>query len=101
VNQPQQQRPKQRSRPIGITRSLYNPPINSGAFDYSFETENGIKQETVGRMKKIGNVEVVVMRGSYEYIGADGLTYKVTWVADENGFRYFNCFKFLASFDKQ
>jgi hypothetical protein len=52
-------------------------------------------------MKKIGNVEVVVMRGSYEYIGADGLTYKVTWVADENGFRYFNCFKFLASFDKQ
>lgn len=27
------------------------------------------------------------MRGSYEYIGADGLTYIVNWEADENGFR--------------
>ena len=26
------------------------------------------------------------MRGSYEFIGADGLTYKVTWYADETGF---------------
>ena len=34
-----------------------------------------------------GEEEVVVMRGSYEYIGADGLTYVVDWEADENGFR--------------
>ncbi len=38
-------------------------------------------------MKQIGDDQVVVMRGSYEYIGADGLTYVVNWEADENGFR--------------
>ena len=27
------------------------------------------------------------MRGSYSYIGSDGLSYVVDWVADENGFR--------------
>ena len=38
-------------------------------------------------MKKIGDAEVLVMRGSYEYTGADGLVYTVNWVADENGYR--------------
>ena len=38
-------------------------------------------------MKTIGEDEVVVMRGSYQYIGVDGLTYTVDWEADELGFR--------------
>ena len=56
-------------------------------WDYAFESENGIKQQAVGEMKTVGEDEVVVMRGSYSYIGADGLTYIVNWEADENGFR--------------
>lgn len=27
------------------------------------------------------------MRGFYEFLGDDGLTYTVNWEADENGFR--------------
>ena len=38
-------------------------------------------------MKNIGDSVVMVMKGSYEYIGVDGLTYVVDWEADENGFR--------------
>ena len=41
----------------------------------------------VGEMRLVGEDEVVVMRGSYSYIGADGLSYIVDWVADENGFQ--------------
>ncbi len=66
-------------------RYSYNAPVTGGAYDYNYETENGIKQEASGTMKKIGEAEVLVMRGSYEYIGADGLKYVVNWVADENG----------------
>ena len=76
--------------PIAITRSVYNAPgIQPGVDDwnYAFETENGIKQEAAGEMKNIGDSTVMVMRGSYEYIGSDQLTYVVDWVADENGFR--------------
>ena len=56
-------------------------------WDYAFEAENGIKQAATGEMKTVGEDQVVVMRGSYEYVGADGLTYTVNWEADENGFR--------------
>lgn len=85
--QPPSYQPQQKSRPVGIVRMVYNSPVNSGAYDYSYETENGIKQEAVGTMKKYGDSEVLVMRGSYSYVGPDGLTYEVNWVADENGYR--------------
>jgi CO/xanthine dehydrogenase Mo-binding subunit len=50
---------------------------------------NGIlnQQEATGEMRLVGDSEVVVMRGSYEYIGADNNVYVVEWEADENGFR--------------
>lgn len=79
------------AKPVAIMSSVYNAPgmnVNSlNTWDYAFEAENGIKQSAVGEMRTIGDDEVVVMRGSYEYIGADGLTYVVDWEADENGFR--------------
>lgn len=75
---------------VAITRSVYNAPGSQPGVDdwnYEFEADNGIKQSAVGEMRDIGDSLVMVMRGSYEYIGADGLTYVVDWVADENGFR--------------
>ena len=76
--------------PVAITRSVYNAPgtipgVND--WNYEFEAENGIKQAAAGEMKDIGDSLVMVMKGSYEYIGSDQLTYVVDWVADENGFR--------------
>ena len=66
---------------------FYSNKPSPNSWDYAFEAENGIKQSATGEMKLVGEEEVVVMRGSYEYIGADGLTYVVDWEADENGFR--------------
>ena len=70
--------------------SVLNAPgarAGNDNWDYAFESENGIKQEAVGQVKLVGNTDVVVMRGSYEYIGADNNVYTVQWEADENGFR--------------
>lgn len=75
-----------RPEPIGIVRFSMNSPAEKKEFDYSFEAENGIKQEASGTMRLVDDSEVAVMRGSYEYIGADGLTYQVDWYADETGF---------------
>ena len=51
-----------------------------------FRTFNYV-QEAQGELRRIDDeTEVIVMRGSYEYIGADGLTYVVDWYADETGF---------------
>ncbi|CAB4060116.1 unnamed protein product [Lepeophtheirus salmonis] len=49
--------------------------------------ENGIRQTSSGSTVTIGEESVVVMKGSYEYVGPDGQTYVVDWIADENGFQ--------------
>lgn len=72
--------------PIGIVRFNMNSPAERKEFDYSFEAENGHKQEAVGTMRRVDDTDVAVMKGSYEYIGSDGLTYVVDWYADETGF---------------
>lgn len=76
--------------PIAITRSVYNAPgarAGNDNWDYAFEGENGIKQEATGVLRSVGGSDVIVMKGSYEYIGADNQVYVVEWEADENGFR--------------
>ena len=59
---------------------------SSPNFRYNFETENDIKQEAEGELKEVDGTQVVVMRGSYSYIGADGQEYVVDWYADETGY---------------
>merc|ERR1712098_509938 len=39
-----------------------------------------------GELKEICGENVSVMKGSYDYVGPDGVTYKVDWYADETGF---------------
>uniref|UniRef100_A0A0K2UM13 Cuticle protein CP14.6 n=1 Tax=Lepeophtheirus salmonis TaxID=72036 RepID=A0A0K2UM13_LEPSM len=75
---------------VAIISESNNAPGTLGDnsdFDNSFESENGIRQESSGSTVSIGEDSVVVMKGSYEYIGDDGQTYVVDWIADENGFQ--------------
>ena len=71
-----------------IIRSVYNTPTeyNQG-YDFGFETDNGIQQSSVGEMRRVGDEEVIVMRGSYQYTDANGDLVEVSWTADENGYR--------------
>jgi hypothetical protein len=48
------------------------------------ETSDGAKREETGDFRYVGGL---VVRGSYEFIGDDGITYQVDYVADEKGFR--------------
>ena len=76
------------NQPIGIVEQTFLPQVD-GSFVYSFESDNGIKQQASGERKPVGEdgSDVIVMKGSYEFIGADGQVYVVDWEADENGFR--------------
>ena len=53
---------------------------------YSYEADNGIKVEESGVQKQIGFEAGTVSRGSYSF-PADGESFTVNWVADENGFQ--------------
>lgn len=61
--------------------------IGIDGYNFAYETSNGISHQEVGELKKVENEDVVVVRGSYRYIGNDGVTYEVTYIADENGFQ--------------
>ncbi|KAJ8732060.1 hypothetical protein PYW08_014790 [Mythimna loreyi] len=58
-------------------------------YHYAYETNNGIAAEESGvvdsSVNGVGGGTRV--RGFYEYIGDDGLKYRVDYIADENGFR--------------
>ncbi|XP_055913217.1 larval cuticle protein 65Ag1-like [Eupeodes corollae] len=63
---------------------------NVGAEGYNFgvETSDGKSHYEEGQLKNIGTEnEALVVRGQFQYIGDDGVTYTVSYIADENGFQ--------------
>ncbi|EDW85833.1 uncharacterized protein Dwil_GK23277 [Drosophila willistoni] len=60
----------------------------SGAYRYSYETENGLHGEEQGVPVNIGNGEQEEqVEGAYSYISPEGLRVGVKYLADANGFR--------------
>ncbi|XP_044744827.1 endocuticle structural glycoprotein SgAbd-2-like [Coccinella septempunctata] len=72
---------------IAILR-FNNQNEGDGTYRFEYETENKIAQQEVGQLKNAGtDQESSVVQGSYSYVGLDGQTYTVNYVADELGFR--------------
>ena len=55
---------------------------------YSFAQSDGQKREEQAVLKNVGTEnEAISVRGSFSFVGDDGQTYTVTYIADENGFQ--------------
>lgn len=57
--------------------------------NFSFETSDGTKRREEGTFLKSDDAEGGILRviGFFSYIGSDGVTYTVKYIADENGFQ--------------
>uniref|UniRef100_T1HD67 Uncharacterized protein n=1 Tax=Rhodnius prolixus TaxID=13249 RepID=T1HD67_RHOPR len=53
---------------------------------FSFEGGDGTRAEQTGQLKTIGNEAGEVSQGSYSYVGDDGKTYSISYIADETGY---------------
>ena len=73
------------AEPVGIRSQSFEGPLPT--FKYAFETEDDTSQSAEGSLRNVDGVDVVVMKGSYSYVGVDGNTWTVDWIADENGFQ--------------
>ncbi|XP_072940192.1 endocuticle structural glycoprotein ABD-4-like isoform X2 [Epargyreus clarus] len=62
-----------------------------GSYVYSYETENGIKADETGTLKKASGPDsndVIVAQGGFSYTAPDGTVINLQYVADdENGFK--------------
>lgn len=65
-----------------LIHSLFNRLV----LCFSYELDNGQIFSETGELKTIGDQEAVVKSGAYSFVGADGVTYWVTYYADETGF---------------
>ncbi|KAH8366137.1 hypothetical protein KR093_009512, partial [Drosophila rubida] len=71
---------------VEIVRS--DSDVGPENFNYAFETSDGTKAEAQGELHNQGTEnEAIEVRGSYQFVGPDGVTYLVTYTAGENGFQ--------------
>ncbi|KAG8235581.1 hypothetical protein J437_LFUL015436 [Ladona fulva] len=86
--------------PVGAVAILNQTSefAGDGSYKFSFDTEDGVHRDESGYLKtsvpppEEGAPEdfdgtAQVQEGSFSYTGPDGVVYKLTYVADENGFR--------------
>ncbi|CAL1674402.1 unnamed protein product [Lasius platythorax] len=69
--------------------SYYSPqPSSKSLYSYSYNTDTGIQAQEDGHLNHINTEqEALEARGSYSYTDAEGNTFQVSYVANENGFQ--------------
>ncbi|CAK1604167.1 unnamed protein product [Parnassius mnemosyne] len=76
----------QNPQDVQIVRYDTNNGLDS--YSFAFEQSDGTKQEQQGEVVNEGREdEYLSVKGSFTYIGQDGVTYVVTYVADQNGYQ--------------
>ncbi|CAH2075262.1 unnamed protein product, partial [Iphiclides podalirius] len=59
-----------------------------GGYNFAFEQSDGTKKEEQGELRNAGKEdEFIAVKGSYSWVGPDGVLYTITYIADENGFK--------------
>ncbi|XP_073837807.1 larval cuticle protein 65Ag1-like [Musca autumnalis] len=66
----------------------YDSNVEPEQYSYAVETSDGKTAQEEGHLEDQGTEdEAIVVKGSYSYVGDDGQTYSVNYVADKNGFQ--------------
>ncbi|KAK0086242.1 hypothetical protein PV325_008047 [Microctonus aethiopoides] len=60
-----------------------------GPYQYAYENTDGTKKNEEGTLGQGGdeNGPAINAQGGYSYVGDDGATYSLTYIANENGFQ--------------
>ncbi|TDG48141.1 hypothetical protein AWZ03_005558 [Drosophila navojoa] len=76
----------QQQATVQIVRS--DSDVGPEGYNYAYETSDGTSAQATAKLLNAGtDSEALSVQGSYQYIGDDGVTYSVQYIADENGFQ--------------
>ncbi|XP_034658674.1 endocuticle structural protein SgAbd-6 isoform X1 [Drosophila subobscura] len=65
-----------------------NEKMDGDGYAFSFETSDGISRQETATLKHPGTpLEAIAVQGSVNWVGPDGVQYKLNYLADENGFQ--------------
>ncbi|XP_012057756.1 PREDICTED: larval cuticle protein 8-like [Atta cephalotes] len=80
--------PVDNASPIPIVKQALDGPNPDGSYNYNYETGNGIQVQEEGHLNNVGtDNEALEVHGSYSFTDADGQTYQISYIANENGFQ--------------
>ncbi|XP_067645759.1 larval cuticle protein 65Ag1-like [Eurosta solidaginis] len=66
----------------------YDSQVDPLNYKYIVETSDGKSVQEEGDVQDLGTEdEAIVVRGFYQYIGDDGQTYRVDYIADKYGYQ--------------
>nr|AYA49876.1 cuticular protein 4 [Leptinotarsa decemlineata] len=78
--------PQQADKDAVITK-YESDNIGIDGYNFNFDTSNGTSQQETGQLANAGSEnEIMKVAGSYQFTW-NGVTYTVTYTADENGFQ--------------
>ncbi|XP_050557555.1 flexible cuticle protein 12-like isoform X3 [Spodoptera frugiperda] len=79
--------PRSNSGNVEIVR-FDNDNIGLGNYKYGFELTDGTGAEQQAELRNEGKEdESIAVRGSFTWVGPDGVSYRVTYTADDNGYQ--------------
>ncbi|XP_055846600.1 larval cuticle protein 65Ag1-like [Episyrphus balteatus] len=62
--------------------------VGPESYSYAVETSDGKSASEDGHLENIGSEdEAIAVKGQFSYVGDDGVTYSVSYIADKNGFQ--------------
>ncbi|XP_067645820.1 larval cuticle protein 65Ag1-like [Eurosta solidaginis] len=74
--------------PSGVEIIEQRSDVEPDRYSYALQTSDGTSKQEDGQLVNAGAEDAhIVARGSFSFVAADGQTYTVNYVADENGFQ--------------
>ncbi|XP_047986128.1 pupal cuticle protein Edg-78E-like [Leguminivora glycinivorella] len=64
----------------------FDSEVKSDAYQYVYETSNGISAQASGSLQKGPEGEAIAVQGQYQYAAPDGTRVEVSYVADDTGY---------------
>ena len=80
--------PQRNTPEVVVLKETLHDNIGLDSYKYNYELSDGSKRDESAQVETRGPEDATLrVHGSYSFVGEDGVTYTVTYVADENGFR--------------